>query len=67
MQAMKFKDIPQLTADANYQVNIPWDYLETWLDKDTNDIVPDLDPPFQRAHIWTEEQYAFSATMVPGD
>jgi hypothetical protein len=63
---MKFADIPQLTRDASYRVNIPWDYLEEWL-RPRDDVVPDLDPEFQRAHVWTEEQQiAFVEFMLRG-
>ena len=64
---MKFSEIPQLTRDANYRVNVGWDYLENWLTKDRDDVYPDLDPPFQRAHVWTEaQQIAFVEFMLRG-
>lgn len=52
---MKFGDIKPFTHDANYQINVGWDYLEEWINQD-RDLTPDLDPPFQRAHVWTEQQ-----------
>lgn len=52
---MKFRDIPQFTRSADYRVNVGWDYLETWL-KHEREISLDLDPDFQRAHVWDEEK-----------
>ncbi len=48
-----FKDIIPFTQRANYRVNVSWDYLEGWL-KDHSEI--DLNPDFQRGHVWTMEQ-----------
>lgn len=52
----RFQDIPQFTV-ANYQVDIPWDHIEGWLSghaRSGEDV--DLEPDFQRAHVWTPEQ-----------
>jgi len=49
-----FRDIRQFTQ-AHYSVHVSWDYLETWL-KDHEDMNVQLDPEFQRGHVWTEEQ-----------
>ncbi len=56
---MRFRDIPQITKSAAYMVNIPWSYLEAWLaniekDQTTMGYKVDLDPDFQRAHVWDE-------------
>lgn len=55
---MKFSDIPQLTRAANYRVNVDWQdlevYLESWQEKTFCPL--DIDPDFQRDHVWTEEQ-----------
>lgn len=53
----KFRDIPQFIQGGDYSLSISWTYLENWF----NDISPredyfDLDPDFQRAHVWTEEK-----------
>jgi hypothetical protein len=50
----KFNLIPQFTRPANYQVDIFWSYVEDWVNK--QDFVVDIDPDFQRGHVWTEEQ-----------
>ena len=61
----RFQDIPQFTRDGNYRVNLPWEYLEDWLQrqmKGGEDVLPgeglNLDPDFQRAHVWAEAQQA---------
>ncbi len=55
---MKFSDIPQFTRDGHYQVNVSWDYLEDWIKshREERSYVFDVDPDFQRGHVWTEEQ-----------
>lgn len=43
----------------NYRVNVMWDYLEMHLEhwSDNRDAAKlDLDPDFQRGHVWTPEQ-----------
>ena len=49
----KFKDIPEFTSSGNYRVNVGWNYIETWLSCHES---LDLDPDFQRAHVWTEDK-----------
>jgi len=54
---MRYRDIPQYTRSAAYGVDVDWHYLEKHLDgyaQYPNGL--DLDPDFQRAHVWTEEQ-----------
>ena len=53
---MKFEDIPQMTRDGNYRVHVSWKYLEEQIKRDYDDLEIDLDPDFQRAHVWSEEQ-----------
>ena len=50
MKLTKFRDIPQFTSNGHYSVNVDWDYLEKWLDGVGQEI--DLDPDFQRTHVW---------------
>lgn len=51
---MKFRDIPQMTQ-AHYAVHVSWSYLQAWL-ADHEKIAFDMDPPYQRGYVWTEEQ-----------
>ena len=47
------------TRAAGYNINVSWDYLETWIadhQGGTGAHGLDLDPDFQRAHVWTREQ-----------
>lgn len=53
---MDFGDIPQFTRSASYGVDVSWPYLITgWLPQQLKDGL-ELDPDFQRGHVWTEEQ-----------
>jgi Protein of unknown function DUF262 len=52
---MKFKDIPQI-EHANYSVNIPVSHLLSSLESYRKDYGLDIDPDFQRMHVWTESQ-----------
>ena len=53
---MRFRDIPQLTQTARYVVDTSWDYLESQLASYDERGELDLNPPFQRAHVWDEEK-----------
>ena len=45
-----------LIPDGNYQANIPLDYLKEQIEKDVADDGLNLNPDFQRAHVWNMEQ-----------
>lgn len=49
------RSIPQFPR-SNYRVHQPWDGLEEWISRQTADKRLDLNPDFQRAHVWTREQ-----------
>ena len=53
---MRFRDIPQFISDGSYQVNMSWEYLIEWLDQRVKEEGLQLNPDFQRGHVWTEEQ-----------
>ena len=59
---MKFSynDIPKFTRNANYRVNSPWDFLEKnlahWSEVDGGIAAVNLNPDFQRVHVWTPAQ-----------
>jgi hypothetical protein len=46
--------VPQFPR-AHYQCHVGWGYLEQWL-KDQSAYGLDLDPDFQRGHVWTRDQ-----------
>lgn len=52
----RFKDIPQFTGWGNYQVDVGVRYLQQMLAGYKQDYKLDMDPDFQRAHVWTEAQ-----------
>jgi hypothetical protein len=52
----RFRDIPQFTRTASYQVDISWSYLLEALRGYTERDGLDLDPDFQRAHVWDEQK-----------
>ena len=67
----KFKEIKQFTRTPSYQVDVPWDYIEETLER-YNDAKRggsklQMDPDFQRAHVWTEaQQVAFVEFCLQG-
>ncbi len=53
---MNYSDIPQFTRHAGYCVDVSWNYLmSSWL-PDQLAAGLNLDPDFQRAHVWTQNQ-----------
>lgn len=52
---MRFRDIPQFISDGSYQVNVSWEYMMDWLDRLIKEEGLQLNPDFQRGHVWTEE------------
>lgn len=52
----KFSEIPQFTRDGDYEVNIPLLFLEKTLKDYEESYGLDLNPDFQRGHVWTREQ-----------
>lgn len=52
----KFADIPQFTRDGNYQVNIDIRRIPQWIKNEQEEMNLQLNPTFQRGHVWTEEQ-----------
>ena len=54
--SITFQDIPQFPS-ACYSVHVPWNYTERHLVSLAEGRGGlDLDPDFQRAHVWTEAQ-----------
>lgn len=51
----KFADIPKLPR-AHYEVTVEWRGLERSIKESALMEGLDLDPPFQRAHVWTKAQ-----------
>jgi len=58
---LSFRELEKrFTSTPNYRVNIPWDYLEDNLNRYMNEregtALLDLEPDFQREHVWTIAQ-----------
>lgn len=63
----RFQDVPQFTRNSPYQVDVGWDYLESTLTQFAAAGGMDMDPDFQRAHVWTEaQQIAFVEFVLRG-
>ena len=52
---MKFSEIEKFPL-STYSVHVSWDYLEDWIGRDRGDLYLDMNPEYQRDHVWTEEQ-----------
>jgi hypothetical protein len=50
-----WSDIPRF-PQVNYSINVPWNHLEIQLQSYVNDYNLEINPDFQRAHVWTEKQ-----------
>lgn len=53
---MRLSDIKKFTSVGDYQVDIPLSFLEKNIVWFTEDYNLDLNPDFQRGHVWTQEQ-----------
>ena len=53
---MKYLDIPQFYPEGNYAVTTSWDYIERILEDWNERGELDLDPDFQRGHVWSEKK-----------
>jgi hypothetical protein len=69
MSTINYDDIPKLTTCGHYQTHIQLAYLEDklnhWINERTCSL--DINPDFQRAHVWTEDQQrAFVEYLIRG-
>ena len=56
MKITKFKDIPMFTSIGHYKVDIPLNYLSQTIKDYQQEFNLQLNPLFQRGHVWTEKQ-----------
>jgi len=64
---MKLREVPQLTARPAYYVNTDLWYLDDNIEHYQKEFNLDIDPDFQRAHVWTEgKQIAFMEYLFKG-
>lgn len=54
--AIRFRDIPQFIDEGNYRVDVNFEHLDSWLQEFEEEQGLQLNPDFQRGHVWTEEQ-----------
>lgn len=63
---MDFQDIPQFTQPASYHVDVSLDCLKDHIDHKV-ELGLQLNPDFQRGHIWTEtQQIAYVEYLLSG-
>lgn len=53
---MKFSEIEQFIGAGGYQINMPIARIPKWLEDMKNEIGLELNPDFQRGHVWTKAQ-----------
>lgn len=53
---MRFRDIPQFTPAGSYKVNVPIRHVENELDYYLHECNLQMNPDFQRGHVWTTRQ-----------
>lgn len=51
----KFADIPSFTRDGSWQCDFDFAYLLQFIDEHIKSYDLQLNPDFQRGHVWTEE------------
>lgn len=56
MKITRFKDIPQFTRDGSWECDFDFKYLLEFIDTHVDMYNLQLNPDFQRGHVWTEEQ-----------
>ena len=56
MKITKFNEIPQFTRSGNWQCDFSPKSLVRFIDEEIDERGLQLNPNFQRGHVWTEEQ-----------
>lgn len=60
MHKMNYENIPKFTRTPSYRASVDWDGLEAqierWTEREGGIASIDLEPDFQREHVWTPEQ-----------
>jgi len=63
---ISYRDIKQVPI-SNYQINVPWGSLEQWLNEQMGYTKVELEPDFQRHHVWTiEQRQTYMESMLSG-
>lgn len=53
---MHFRDIPQFIHEGDYRADTNFEHLDSWIAEFEEEDNLQLNPDFQRGHVWTEEQ-----------
>ena len=53
---VNYDEVIKKLPRAKYTIDVPWDYIEDNLERYAKAYGLELEPDFQRAHVWTEEQ-----------
>lgn len=62
-----FRDIPKFTRDGSYAVDYPIDRLVKWIEEEQETAGLQLNPDFQRGHVWTvSQQIAYMEFLLRG-
>lgn len=56
MKITRFKDIPKFTAPGHYTVDYPITSLPRFIQREIDESGLQLNPDFQRGHVWTRRQ-----------
>lgn len=52
----RFSDIPKFTRDGHWQADFDFKYLMGFIEENIKEHNLQLNPDFQRGHVWTQEQ-----------
>jgi hypothetical protein len=64
---VKFADMPKFMPGGNYQCDIGLGYLKEWIKHEKENYGIDMDPDFQRGHVWTMDQrIAYMEYLIKG-
>lgn len=55
-RAISPRDFPKFITDGSYQIDMPLHYYSTWLNEMKETFHLEMEPDFQRGHVWTKEQ-----------
>lgn len=56
MKITRFQDIPKFTDVGHYAVDYPFHSLVAYLEREVQESGLQLNPEFQRGHVWTKKQ-----------
>ena len=62
-----FREIPKFTRDGSYAVDVPLDRVSRWVAQEQEELGLELNPEFQRGHVWTKrQQVAYMEFLLRG-